>query len=98
MNEKQQRLYADIKERHSAGTGEEPHTIEAVDMWMLCGEVHDDRRELIAMIDNFPLDLMNLENGIESLKIKWRKRGKSLTTWDEVLEELEDLFHFLDSS
>lgn len=35
--------------------------------------------------------LRELQVAIESLKIKWYKRGKSLTTWDEALEELEDL-------
>ena len=27
---------------------------------------------------------------LESLSIKWNKRGKSLTTWDEALEELNE--------
>jgi len=35
--------------------------------------------------------LRELRTAIESLGIKWYKRGKSQTTWDEALEELEDI-------
>ena len=45
-------------------------------------------------IDNLIVDkckLRELQVAIESLKIKWYKRGKTLTTWDEALEELEEM-------
>ena len=29
---------------------------------------------------------------LESLSIKWNKRGKSVAKWDEALEELEETF------
>ena len=29
---------------------------------------------------------------LESLSIKWNKRGKSAGTWDEALEEMEETF------
>ena len=29
---------------------------------------------------------------LESLSIKWNKRGVSETTWDEALEEMEETF------
>ena len=35
-------------------------------------------------------DLVDQKVRLESLSIKWNKRGKSLTTWDEALEELQE--------
>ena len=40
----------EIIERHDAGVGNEPHTKEAVEQWIHCCEIHDDRETLLEII------------------------------------------------
>ena len=52
----------------------------------VAGKCMEHQRDLVMQ------ELVALKVRLESLSIKWNKRGRSSARWDEALEELEETY------